>query len=477
MRLKKSPKLKISGFKSFKIKMPPLRIGDKVASVPIVQGGMGIGISLSGLASAVANAGGIGVIAANVIGMMEPDYYENGREANKRALRREIRKARELSDGIIGVNIMVAMNDFHDLLDLVIEEKVDVVFIGAGLPLKGIPVEKLKEANVKVSPIVSSSRAARLIFSYWEKNYNTVPDAVVVEGPEAGGHLGFKSEQIDDPAFSLKSIVPPVVAEIKSFEIKFNKTIPVIAGGGIYDGQDIYEIFKLGASGVQMATRFVATHECDADMKFKKAFVNCKKDDISIIKSPVGLPGRAILNTFLMDADAGKGKKIRCPWKCLGSCKVKYSKYCISDALNNARLGQLDEGFAFAGSNAYRVNEIVRVKSLVKELKKEYSRMVEEETVHLKYEFEVAFKNLVELRDQYLKTLKKNAKALKAQFGKMLDEGTAAFMEEYKRKAARLEKLKEEYAKLFDRVNQLKEQLSDFLDTTPLKLPKTVPGT
>jgi len=470
---KRLSKLKISGFKMFRIKMPQLTIGDSVANVPIVQGGMGVGISLAGLASAVANEGGIGVISANAIGMLESDYFTNGKEANKRSLRKQIKKARTQSDGIIGVNIMVAVNDFHQLLRVSIEEKVDMVFLGAGLPLRGIPVHELREAGVKVVPIVSSARAARLIFRYWQKKYMTVPDAVVVEGSKAGGHLGFKETEIDDPGYALESIIPAVVEEVKTFEDQFDKSIPVIAAGGIYDGEDIYRFFKLGASGVQMATRFVATHECDADKKFKEAYLDCKKEDIAIIKSPVGLPGRAIRNSFLKEVDAG-GRKFRCPWRCLESCNAKHAKYCISEALDNARQGKLADGFAFAGSNAYRVEDIVHVNALIKELNVEYIKMVKDAAVNLRKEFEEAVKNLKETRDQYVKTVKKNVRTLKAKLGEMLEKGHAAFQEEYKNAIAKLERLKNEYQSHFDKVNELKEQLSKYFDTSALKLPKAV---
>ena len=197
--------------------MPKLRIGDTVAKLPIVQGGMGVGISLSGLSSAVANEGGIGVIAANSIGMLDPEYYAKNKDANSIILRKEIRKAKEKTSGLIGVNIMVAVDDCLDLIRVAIEEKIDMVFLGAGLPIKGIPVEDLRAAGVKVIPIVSSARAASLIFKSWAKKYKDIPDAVVVEGPKAGGHLGFKAEQIDDPDFALERILPDIVAEIKTF--------------------------------------------------------------------------------------------------------------------------------------------------------------------------------------------------------------------------------------------------------------------
>jgi nitronate monooxygenase len=263
-------------------RMPELRIVDSIAKLPIFQGGMGVGISLSGLASAVANEGGIGVIAANSIGMLDPDYYASHKDANAVALRREIRKAKELSSGIMGVNIMVAVHDFHALLRVAIDEKVDLVFLGAGLPLRGIPVEDLRAAGVKLVPIVSSARAARLIFSFWVKRYADIPDAVVVEGPKAGGHLGFKEDQIKDPDFALERILPDVVALVKLYEDKFRRNIPIIAAGGVFTGTDIYRLFKLGAGGVQLGTRFVATHECDADIRFKQAYVSCREEDIVI---------------------------------------------------------------------------------------------------------------------------------------------------------------------------------------------------
>ena len=260
--------------------IPKLHIGDLVVNIPIIQGGMGVGISLSGLASAVANEGGIGVISTAGIGMLEPDFNRNFRGANKRALQREIKKAREKTSGVIGINIMVALSDYFDLLQVASDEGADIVFLGAGLPLK-VPETLLpdKPGTVKVVPIVSSARAAKLIFQYWERNYNHIPDAVVVEGPMAGGHLGFSREQIDDPDYALEKILPEVISVLRPYEESFNRSIPVIAAGGVYTGADIYRYLESGARGVQMATRFVATHECDASPAFKEAYVACNKDD------------------------------------------------------------------------------------------------------------------------------------------------------------------------------------------------------
>ncbi len=356
-------------------KIPKLRIGDLETNIPIAQGGMGVGISLSSLASAVANEGGIGVISATGIGMLEPDFNSNFKGANKRALQREIKKAREMTTGIIGVNVLVALTDYYDLLQVAVDEEIDLVFLGAGLPLK-IPntllPNGLRNVAVKVVPIVSSARATKLIFQYWRKNYNHVPDAVVVEGPLAGGHLGFKKEQINNPDYALEKLLPEVISVIKPHEQYFNKSIPVIAAGGVHTGADIHKFMQLGAQGVQMATRFVATHKCDASIKFKEAYIKCKKEDLTIIDSPVGLPGRAIRNRFLEEVSAGNKRPFKCPWVCLKTCDFKSAPYCICVALTNAKKGDLERGFAFAGANAFRIDKIVSVRELIETLLMEY---------------------------------------------------------------------------------------------------------
>ena len=440
-------------------KMPKLKIGDAVARLPIVQGGMGVGISLSGLASAVANEGGIGVIAANSIGMLDPDYYAKNKDANSIILRKEIRKAKEMTSGLIGVNIMVAVDDYPDLLRVAIEERIDMVFLGAGLPIKGIPIDDLRGAGVKVVPIVSSARAAGLIFKSWSKKYNDIPDAVVVEGPKAGGHLGFKADQIDNPDFALEHILPGVVARIKTFEEKFKRSIPVIAAGGVFTGADIYKIFKLGASGVQMGTRFVATHECDANIRFKEAYVACREDDIEIIKSPVGLPGRAIRNRFLKDVAAGKKMGFKCAWRCLKSCDLKTARYCISLALDNARQGILDKGFAFAGSNAFRVDKIVSVNELLQELINQYQRAEEKGASKLRDDYENALEKLVSLKEEYFIAMKKGLSSLKDEYERGIEKGAVLFREEYLKTMDRISLLKADYKNAVDKANLLKEEL------------------
>ena len=352
-------------------KLPELIIGGLKAQLPIIQGGMGVGISLSGLAAAVANNGGIGVISVAGIGMNEPDFFSNFAEANIRALRKEIRKAKEKTNGILGVNIMVALTDFADMVKVSIEEGIDVIFSGAGLPLN-LPTFLKKDSKTKLVPIVSSARATNILIKRWVDKFNYPPDAVVVEGYKAGGHIGFKTEQIGNPDYSLEKLVTDITATIKKWELKLKKSIPIIAAGGIYSGKDIYDIMQYGVSGVQMGTRFVATTECDASPKFKQAYIDAKKEDVIIIKSPVGLPGQAIRNKFLDDVDEGKKKPFKCPYHCIITCDYKKTPYCISLALINAQKGNLQNGFAFAGSNAYKVDKIIPVKELMDTLMIEY---------------------------------------------------------------------------------------------------------
>jgi nitronate monooxygenase len=348
-----------------------LRIGDLTASLPIIQGGMGVAVSLAGLAAAVANEGGIGVIACAGIGMIEDDLFSNFLAANTRALRKEIRRARSLSAGILGVNIMVALSNFGELVKTALEEEIDIIFSGAGLPLD-LPHYLRACDRTKLVPIVSSGRAAKIIAKRWTERYNHPPDAVVVEGPLAGGHLGFKPEQIGDPAYALELLLADVLTELPPFQAKAARPIPVIVGGGIYTGADIHKFLQLGAAGVQMATRFVTTHECDASLAFKQAYIRSAQEDIVIIKSPVGMPGRAIRNQFIDDVNSGQKVPFTCPYHCIITCDCVNSPYCIALALINAQRGRMDQGFAFAGQNAYRATEIVSVKELVGTLLKEY---------------------------------------------------------------------------------------------------------
>ncbi|MDD4922479.1 MAG: nitronate monooxygenase [Bacteroidales bacterium] len=354
--------------------MKKLSIGNLNITVPIIQGGMGVGISLSGLASAVANEGGVGVISSAGLGLLykklSPDYLK----ASILGLKEELRLAREKSrKGVIGVNVMVAMSNYADMVKTAIKEKADIVFSGAGLPLD-LPSFLEKGSKTKLVPIVSSSRAAKLIIEKWKSTYNYLPDAIVVEGPKAGGHLGFKSEQIFDEDYSIESLIPQVVETVRGFEAQYNTSIPVIAGGGIYTGEDMYKIMELGASGVQMGTRFVTTEECDASPEFKQTYINAEEKDIEIIRSPVGMPGRAVFNKFLQKVKEGKQKPLRCPVHCIKTCDITKSPYCIISALYSAFKGKMNSGYAFCGSNAFRATKIESVKGIFKEMCDDYKK-------------------------------------------------------------------------------------------------------
>ncbi|MBN4069553.1 MAG: nitronate monooxygenase [Alkaliphilus sp.] len=343
--------------------LKPLKVGKKTARIPIIQGGMGVGVSLSKLSAAVANEGGIGVISAVQMGFREHDFENNNDEANVRALRKEIKEARRLSpEGIIGVNILVAVNNFKEMVKAAVEEQADLIIAGAGLPTD-LPA-LVKGSDTKIAPIVSSGKVAALITKVWKRRYNYVPDLVIVEGPEAGGHLGFSMEQIEmGKAPELTDIVEEVIETLQSHE----EIIPVIAAGGIFDGVDIVKYLKMGAAGVQIATRFVATHECDADIKFKEAYIDAKKEDIVLVKSPVGMPGRALRNDFVKRLEKGSIAIKKCS-NCLKPCDASVSPYCISKALINAVVGDIDDGLIFVGSNAYKLDKIVSVKELMDEL-------------------------------------------------------------------------------------------------------------
>jgi nitronate monooxygenase len=356
--------------------MKALKIGGLSIAVPVIQGGMGVGVSLSGLAAAVANEGGVGIISSAGLGLLYKDFSENFLEASIIGLKEEIHRAREKTLGVIGVNVMVAMTNFADMIKTSISEKVDIIMAGAGLPLN-LPSFLKKDSITKLIPIVSSARATKIICEKWKTNYDYLPDAVIVEGPKAGGHLGFKEEQIRDKDYSLEKLVPEIVNELKPFEEKYNQSIPLIAAGGIYTGKDIHNILKLGASGVQMGTRFVTTDECDASTAFKQAYIDAGEKDIVIIKSPVGMPGRAILSNFLTKVKAGKKQPKKCPFKCIKTCDITKSPYCIAIALINAFKGNFENGFAFAGSNAFRATKISSVKEIFQSLLKEYKESKE----------------------------------------------------------------------------------------------------
>lgn len=356
--------------------MKSLKIGDLTARLPIIQGGMGVGISLSGLASAVANEGGVGVISSAGLGLIYKDRAKSVAESAIEGLKEEIRKARAKTNGIIGVNVMVAMTNFADMVRTAVKERADIIFSGAGLPLN-LPSFLTKGAKTKLAPIVSSARAAKLLCEKWFSEFRYIPDAIVVEGPKAGGHLGYKREQIDSAEYSLEATVPQVVEVVDRFAAEHDCHIPVIAAGGIYTGEDIYNIMSKGASGVQMGTRFVTTEECDADIRFKQAYIDATQQDIEIIQSPVGMPGRAVHSPFLADVNSGLKQPKQCAFNCIKTCDVVHSPYCIMLALYNAFKGRLEHGYAFAGVNAWRAEKIDTVRNLMSTLAREYDECAE----------------------------------------------------------------------------------------------------
>lgn len=348
--------------------MKGIKIGEKESKYPIIQGGMGVGVSLHKLAGAVSKEGGIGVISTADIGYKSEEFYKNPIKANLKAIGEEIKKAREIAgeDKILGVNIMVAINNYKEIVKECVKNKIDLIISGAGIP-KELP-EYVKGSNTKIAPIVSSLRCCKLIVKHWIKKYNYVPDMIVIEGTEAGGHLGFKKEELKQgQKLKLEDITVEVVEYIKEVEKETNKEIPVICAGGIWDNKDIEKFLKLGASGVQMATRFVATYECDASDEFKNAYINCKKEDIKIINSPVGMPGRAICNEFIKNIEKEKCQIKKC-YNCIKTCNINNTPYCITEALINAVKGNLNKALIFCGSNVDKVKEIVSVHDLMYEL-------------------------------------------------------------------------------------------------------------
>ena len=348
------------------MKIPKLQIGSITADIPIVQGGMGVRVSLSSLASAVAEEGGIGTISSIGLGDVEASKNEY-EKMSREALQKEIRKAKSITNGHIAVNFMGVLSNVDDLIMAAVREGIKIIVYGAGLPTK-LP-GLIEDNSVSLLPIVSSARVAELILRVWDKRYERTADAIILEGPLAGGHLGFSEEQLDDPEkYSLDKLLPEVLETVKTYEDKYGKKIPVIAAGGIFNGKDIARMLSMGASGVQLATRFVCTEECGVSQEFKQAYLDAKKEDIVIIKSPVGMPGRAIQNKFLRDLEI-KGKlKIKCPYRCLSACKVEKARYCIALALVNSYFGDIDNGILFCGQNAYRINKIVTVKELISDL-------------------------------------------------------------------------------------------------------------
>ena len=340
----------------------PLVIGDLTAKIPVIQGGMGVGISLSGLAGSVAACGGVGVISTAQIGWREPDFGKRPFEANYRAIEKEIRKAREIAKGgIIGVNIMVATQRYEEYVKTAVKAGVDLIISGAGLPID-LP-KYVEGTKTKIAPIVSSLKSLNVICRMWDRKYKKAPDLVVIEGPKAGGHLGFSREELDTfTDESYDKVILSIIEKVKEYGETCSKKIPVVVAGGIYDRAHMDHALSLGADGVQMGTRFVTTKECDAAPEYKEAYLNAQKEDICIVQSPVGMPGRAIKNPFMDRVKTEKCRIEHC-YHCIVTCKPAEIPYCITQALVNAAKGRVEDALLFCGSN-----EIETVEEIMEEL-------------------------------------------------------------------------------------------------------------
>ncbi len=347
--------------------LPSVRIGDLTVRIPIIQGGMGIGISMSGLAGAVAAEGGIGVISAANAGFREPDFYKNTFEANCRALAFHLKKARETAkNGVIGVNIMCRGNHYDDYVRCAVKNCADIIFSGAGLPID-LP-NLIKGTKAKIAPIISTPKAARVLLKLWSRHHNCTADLVVIEGPKAGGHLGYSREDLarwGDTGY--EKPITEILSIVHEYEEKYKKKIPVFFGGGVFNRKDIDHYLSLGLSGVQMATRFVVTKECDADERFKQMYIRAKKEDITLVNSPVHMVGRALNNPYVKKVSVMPEHITHC-FHCLKECNPEVAPYCITAALIRAVRGDVDRALVFCGANAWRITKMTTVHDLMAEL-------------------------------------------------------------------------------------------------------------
>lgn len=365
--------------------LKPLNIGGYTIPVPVVQGGMGVGVSLSGLAGAVAAWGGVGIISTAQIGFRDKKFDADPIGCNLRAIKEEINKAKEIAGkgkyeagrtdtlgennnkvtGLVGVNIMVATKKYEEYVKAAAEAGADIIISGAGLPMT-LP-DLVGRAKTMIAPIVSSLKSIQVITKYWLKKYDRLPDMVVIEGPLAGGHLGFRTEQMENiEELHYEGEIRRIIEYVNECGKIHGKKIPAVVAGGIYSREDGEKCFAMGASGVQMATRFVTTYECDASAAYKEAYIQAGKEDIVIVKSPVGMPGRAIANSFIKRAEKGRIPHKGCH-SCIAGCRPDQTPYCITEALINAVEGNVEQGLVFCGANAYRAKKLEHVADIMKE--------------------------------------------------------------------------------------------------------------
>ena len=355
--------------------MKSLRIGDITLEKPIIQGGMGVGVSRGRLAGAVSACGGLGVISSAQIGYDEPEFATDQVLANEKAIRKHIALAKQISgDKPVGINIMVALKHYEDHVRTAVDAGVDVIISGAGLPMR-LP-EYVGDSGCKIAPIVSSVKAAQIILRQWKKKYCRTADFIVIEGPKAGGHLGFKKEDIATiTAEQYEQEIKNIIQVVREYEQEFACKIPVIVAGGIFDHKDIEHALEIGADGVQIASRFVATEECDASDAYKQAYINAKAEDITIVMSPVGMPGRALNNVFVQRVSRQREEIKKC-YNCLAKCNPVEVPYCITKALISAVQGDLDHGLIFVGANVDRIDRMTSVQELMDDLAAGYRRVI-----------------------------------------------------------------------------------------------------
>jgi nitronate monooxygenase len=356
----------------------PLIIGKYTIEKPIIQGGMGVGISWDQLSGTVSKEGGLGVVSSVGTGNYENRKYSDKvlkdnrpSEANNfysaKALKAIFENARKIcGDKPLACNVLYASVDYDRIVKDACEAGADMIITGAGLPLT-LPEAAKDYPDVALVPIVSTAKALRILCRRWQKTHNRLPDAVVVEGPLSGGHQGFKYEDCLLPENQLESILPPVVEEAKNWG-----NIPVIAAGGVWDHDDIVKMMELGAAGVQMGTRFIGTVECDAHDNFKQVIIGAKKEDIKLLKSPVGYPARGVKTNLQTMIEEKTAPKIACVSNCVVPCnrgeEAKAVGFCIADRLSDAYDGKVDSGLFFTGANGYKLNEIITVKELMGKL-------------------------------------------------------------------------------------------------------------
>lgn len=353
-------------------------IRGKTLPLPVIQGGMGVGISLDQLAGAVAACGGMGTISAALGGYLEPDFAQNPKEASLRALERQIKHARNLArpgGGLVAVNVMVASGHYADSVRTALRAGADAIVCGAGLPSDLPALAEESGCDAALAPIVSSGRAAALICKLWERRAGRIPDFLILEGPLAGGHLGFSPEQARQTMqgiSALQKLLQEVLAALAPFRERCGRDIPVFVAGGVKDGREMAELMRLGAAGAQFATRFITTRECDASPAYKQLLVDALPEDIAIVQSPLGLPGRALRSPLIRRVEDGiQPKPDRCI-RCLTPCRPDQAPYCISRALIAAAQGDWENGLFFCGANAGRTTGLSTVREELEQIMKEW---------------------------------------------------------------------------------------------------------